>query len=50
LVSGPPKSVSGPIGAGKINTGFGIFGIVGILAIIVVVILVAILLLRLLVH
>ena len=50
LVSGPPRSVSGPIGAGKINAGFGICGILGILAVIVVVILVVILLVAVLSH
>jgi hypothetical protein len=49
-VAGPPQSVSGPIGAGKINAGFGICGILGILAIVVVVILIAILLISLLTH
>ena len=49
-MSGPPRSVSGPIGAGKINAGFGICGILGILAVIVVVILVVILLVAVLSH
>ena len=44
-MSGPPRSVSGPIGAGKINAGIGICGILGILAVIVVVILVNVILL-----
>jgi hypothetical protein len=49
-VSGPPQSVSGPIGAGKINAGFGIAGICGILAVIAVVVIVVIILISVLTH
>lgn len=48
LVTGPPRSVSDPINAGKINTVFGIGGVLGIVAIIIVVILVGLLLISLL--
>ena len=49
-MAGPPQSVSGPIGAGKINAGFGICGILAIVAIIVVVVVVAIFVFTALTH
>jgi hypothetical protein len=50
LVPGPPRSVSAPIDARKVNTVFGIGGVLGIVAIIIVVILVGLLLVSLLSH
>jgi hypothetical protein len=50
LVAGAPRSVSGPIDSGKVNTVFGIGGVLGIVAIIIVVILVGLLLISLLSH
>ena len=50
LVAGPPRSVSDPIDARKVNTVFGIGGVLGIVAIIIVVILVGLLLISLLTH
>jgi hypothetical protein len=48
LVAGPPRSVSDPIDARKVNTVFGIGGVLGLVAIIIVVILVGLLLISLL--
>jgi len=50
LVAGPPRSVSEPIDARKVNTVFGIGGVLGLVAIIIVVILVGLLLISLLTH
>jgi hypothetical protein len=50
LVAGPPRSVSDPINAGKVNTVFGIGGVIALVAIIIVVILVGLLLISLLTH
>jgi hypothetical protein len=50
LVPGPPKSVTDPISAGRINTVFGVGGLLGILVIIVVVVLVGLLLIGALSH
>ncbi len=37
LVGGPPHSVRSPVGAGAINTGFGVAAIIGIVVAVVVV-------------
>jgi hypothetical protein len=50
LVAGPPRSVSDPINARKVNTVFGISGVIALVAIIIVVILVGLLLISVLTH
>jgi hypothetical protein len=50
LVPGPPRSVSSPISAGKVNTVFGIGGLLAILIVIVVVVVVGLLLISALSH